>query len=89
MTPLIDSEYEHDFDLAMDLEWLAKAFHGLSGREIDILQMRYGLQGNEVMSLKEIGQQLGITAERIRQLEIRALEKLRVWAGVKGETSNG
>lgn len=76
----LDYIYEQDFDCEMEIEWLANALHGLSGREIDILQMRYGLQGREVMSLKEIGQQLGITAERTRQLESRALQKLQVWA---------
>lgn len=86
MTPLIDSEYEHDFDLAMDLEWLAKAFHGLSGREIDILQMRFGLEGHEAKTLKAIAEKINITAERVRQIEVSALKKLRTWAGVDGGT---
>lgn len=76
----LDYIYEQDFDCEMQIEWLAKAIPGLSPREIVILQMRYGLQGREVMSLKEIGQQLGVTAERVRQIEVRALQKLRVWA---------
>ena len=49
----------------------------LSDKERMILTMRYGLDGNKPMSLKEIGLKFGLTKERIRQIEKRSLEKLR------------
>lgn len=49
----------------------------LSEKERQILVMRYGLDGNKPMSLKEIGIKFDLTKERIRQIEKRALEKLR------------
>jgi RNA polymerase sigma factor (sigma-70 family) len=49
----------------------------LSEREQLILRMRYGLGGNEEHTLEQIGQSLGLSRERVRQLEARALKKLR------------
>jgi RNA polymerase primary sigma factor len=46
-------------------------------RERRILFLRYGLEGNAPRSLAEIGDELGLTRERVRQLEQRALDKLR------------
>lgn len=49
----------------------------LSDKEKKIIEMRYGLDGNKPMSLKEIGDNYSLTKERIRQIEKRALEKLK------------
>jgi RNA polymerase primary sigma factor len=49
----------------------------LSDREQLILRLRYGLGGNEEHTLEQIGQSLGLSRERVRQLEARALKKLR------------
>ncbi len=45
-------------------------------REAAILRMRFGLEGHEPMTLKEIGAQLGLTRERVRQIETAALQRL-------------
>lgn len=49
----------------------------LTEKEQKILRLRYGLEDGNVHTLEETGQILGVTRERIRQLESRALEKLR------------
>ena len=49
----------------------------LSERETVILRLRYGLSGESTHTLEETGKVLGITRERVRQIQERALEKLR------------
>jgi len=49
----------------------------LEEREKEIIKLRYGLAGNNPLTLKEIGQMYGITRERVRQIEERTLFKLR------------
>ncbi len=49
----------------------------LPDREVEILTRRFGLDGNETVTLEEIGQQFGVTRERVRQLQNAALAKLR------------
>jgi RNA polymerase primary sigma factor len=48
----------------------------LPSPERDVLTLRYGLGGNEPVALRETGRQLGLSAERVRQVENRALRKL-------------
>jgi RNA polymerase primary sigma factor len=56
---------------------LERALHTLPERERMILAMRFGLTGEEPMTLERIGERFGLTRERIRQLEAKALAKLR------------
>src|SRR5262249_45520623 len=49
----------------------------LDPREQQIIRMRAGLDNTEGMTLEKIGEQLGITKERVRQLNVRAMKKLR------------
>lgn len=53
------------------------ALSTLKPREATILRLYYGLDGEEAMTLEEIGQQLGVTRERVRQIKERALARLR------------
>lgn len=50
----------------------------LSEREMDVLAMRYGLTGKPPMTLSVVGEKFGVTRERIRQIEAKALKSLRV-----------
>jgi RNA polymerase primary sigma factor len=49
----------------------------LSPRERRVVELRFGLEGDKLYTLSEIGQELGVTRERIRQIETKALRKLR------------
>jgi RNA polymerase primary sigma factor len=53
-----------------------QAVGGLPSPERDVLTLRYGLGGTEAVALRETGRRLGISAERVRQIEDRALRKL-------------
>ena len=58
-------------------ELLDCVLESLSERETIILKLRYGLSGESTHTLEETGKVLGITRERVRQIQERALEKLR------------
>jgi RNA polymerase primary sigma factor len=53
-------------------------------RESDILKLRFGLEEKDNYSLREIGRKYGVSRERIRQIQERALGKLRVKAEKRG-----
>ena len=48
----------------------------LRGKQRRVIQLRYGLRGGHAMTLREIGRELGLSAERVRQIESAALERL-------------
>ncbi|MEN3341117.1 MAG: polymerase primary sigma factor [Actinomycetota bacterium] len=59
---------------------VAGALGGLNPRMRHVLTLRFGLNGERPQTLEEVGQGLGITRERVRQLESRALRELRMAA---------
>ncbi len=58
-------------------EHLALVLTRLPEREAHILQLRYGLLDGETHTLEDVGRQIGVTRERVRQLEAQALNRLR------------
>lgn len=58
-------------------ENVEEVLSALSDREAKVLKMRFGLSGNKMMTLEEVGQKFGVTRERIRQIEAKALRKLK------------
>jgi RNA polymerase primary sigma factor len=58
-------------------EQLRSALGILSERERDVLEMRFGLRDGQDNTLEDVGKFYGVTRERIRQIEAKALRKLR------------
>jgi RNA polymerase primary sigma factor len=56
---------------------LRELVQSLTPREADIISSRFGLDGKGKKTLEEVGQQFGVTRERVRQIESKALTKLR------------
>ena len=44
-----------------------------------MLELRYGLRGGNPMTLEEVGKRFGVTRERIRQIEVKTLSKLKAY----------
>jgi RNA polymerase primary sigma factor len=59
-----------------DLNTIKLLLDAIDSREATVLRLRFGLDGREPLTLKEIGQEIGLTRERVRQIEIEALRKL-------------
>ena len=55
------------------VHWIAK----LNDKQRAVVVRRFGLQGHEVATLEEVGRELGVTRERVRQIQIEALRRLR------------
>jgi RNA polymerase primary sigma factor len=62
---------------SMDAAEVRRRLEDLPARERELLELRFGLSGDEPMSLAEIGQRMGVSRERARQLEVQALGRLR------------
>ena len=62
---------------AMLRDLLLEILVDLPPREVKILQMRYGLLDGQTYTLEEVGKKLGVTRERVRQIEAQALSRLR------------
>jgi len=62
---------------SMIKEQLMQVLATLTPREEKVIRMRYGLDDNRARTLEEVGQAFGVTRERIRQIEAKALRKLR------------
>jgi RNA polymerase primary sigma factor len=58
-------------------ENLERILTDLTPREARVLRMRFGLNGDHAHTLKEVGEKIGVTRERVRQIEGKALRKLR------------
>jgi RNA polymerase primary sigma factor len=68
MQPLVDDSLEATLRAALD---------ELTDREREILRMRFGMDGGEEHTLTDVGDRFGLSRERIRQLQVQALKKLR------------
>ena len=60
-------------------ELLREFLNDLSAREVFVLRLRYGLDGDEELTLDEVGVRLNLTRERVRQIQVAAIKKLNCW----------
>ena len=70
-------ELNADRSNAMLAEALKEILDTLTEREADVLRMRFGMFDGRTHTLEEVGQIFGVTRERIRQIENKAIRKLR------------
>jgi len=63
---------DQDIQACLDL-WLAQ----LNDKQREVVEYRFGLHGREVATLEEVGNELGVTRERVRQIQLEALKRLR------------
>ncbi len=68
---------DDEVTFSMLRELLQVILQDLPPREVRILQLRYGLVDGETYTLEEVGKKLGVTRERVRQIEAQALSRLR------------
>jgi RNA polymerase primary sigma factor len=59
-------------------ENVQEVLNGLPAREVRVLQLRFGLWGKRAHTLHEVGKKMGITRERVRQIQANALKRLRL-----------
>ena len=75
-----DTSIESPIDSATNeglTEATKEVLAGLTAREAKVLRMRFGINMNTDHTLEEVGKQFDVTRERIRQIEAKALRKLR------------
>lgn len=68
---------EEAMNVLVEQEEVKELLEQLSDREQQVIRLRYGLGNEKTHTLEEIGDILGVTRERVRQIEARAMEKLR------------
>jgi RNA polymerase primary sigma factor len=78
LLPSEQAAVEEEVEVGLREDALRRAIAGLTEREQEILTLRYGLGGDGPMALESIGRKLGLTRERVRQIEAGALERLAV-----------
>jgi RNA polymerase primary sigma factor len=71
LAPLDSAQYDSLRDVTKDV------LDSLTPREAKVLRMRFGIEMNTDHTLEEVGKQFDVTRERIRQIEAKALRKLR------------
>ena len=72
----LDPLPEERVEVSLRSQALALALHALPERERHVLVLRYGLVDEEPKTLEEIGKRLGLTRERVRQIELESLRRL-------------
>jgi RNA polymerase primary sigma factor len=88
---IMDSNSEEPFERVFHLtlqDTLDEVLKQLSEREMKIIQLRFGLAGEGPFTLEETGKYLGITRERVRQIQEKAMKKLRNMSKIQDYQGN-
>ncbi len=70
-------------EISLEQERVREALERLPERERQVMEMRFGFTGREAVSLEEIGRELGVTRQRVRQLETSAFARLAQLLGTR------
>ena len=60
-----------------EFQTILKLLDAIDERDARVLRLRFGLEGQEPLTLKQIGEEVGLTRERVRQIEVDALRRLQ------------
>jgi RNA polymerase primary sigma factor len=71
-----DPDIEEEVEVSLVEETLRRTIEDLPEPERDVIRLRYGINGDEPQPLRETGRRLGLSAERVRQIESKALKLL-------------
>ena len=77
-------EPSEEAEIALREEAVREALENLSDQERRVIQLRYGINGDNPTPLREAGRQLGLSPERVRRIEHKALERLATTREVEG-----
>ena len=68
------SEILQDAEVSLNIDaWLQE----LNEKQREVVEYRFGLHGHEAATLEEVGDRIGVTRERVRQIQLEALQRLR------------
>ena len=85
--PSEELEPSEEVEIALREEAVRSALLNLSDQERRVIQLRYGINGDEPTPLREAGRMLGLSPERVRRIEHKALERLATTREVEGLAS--
>src|SRR3954467_48674 len=82
--PSDDPEPEEEVEVSLRAEALHRALDELPDREKEVVKLRFGVNGNDPTPLRETGRRMGLSPERVRQLEAKALKRLAATREMEG-----
>jgi RNA polymerase primary sigma factor len=82
--PSEDPEPEEEVEYSLRSEALHRALDQLPDREKEVVKLRFGVNGNDPTPLRETGRRMGLSPERVRQLEAKALKRLAAAREMEG-----
>jgi RNA polymerase primary sigma factor len=82
--PSDDPEPDEEVEVSLRAEALHRALDELPDREKEVVKLRFGVNGNNPTPLRETGRRMGLSPERVRQLEAKALKRLAATREMEG-----